>query len=59
MKVKNYKILASHSVTNLAEQVNEEIRKGWQPVGSAFVMPHDHGVGQTMVKYVEVSTNLE
>ncbi len=49
MKIVNYTILRARSHSDLVDEVNYYIQKGWQPLGG--VAEHAHGFAQAMVVY--------
>ena len=50
MKIKDYRIVAEGTVSDLEARVRELIAQGWQPLGGAFKLGTDWGVAQAMVK---------
>ena len=55
MKVAEYKVISDYAVKGFDEQVNDHIKKGWQPHGSLLIVNRNGfwEMNQAMVKFAE------
>jgi hypothetical protein len=45
-KIKEYQVLFNNDVLRLNEIVNEQIKKGWEPMGSLSIQNYEHKVNE-------------
>ena len=45
-KIKEYKILFNNDFLRLNDIVNEQIKKGWEPLGSLSIQNFDHKINE-------------
>ena len=51
-KIIEYKVIYALDFKSLEAEVNEEIKKGWQPLGGIFIeKAHAMSFNQTMVRF--------
>ena len=45
-KIKEYQVLFNNDILRLNEIVNEQIKKGWEPLGSLSIQNYEHKVNE-------------
>jgi hypothetical protein len=52
-KIKEYQVLFNNDILRLNEIVNNQIKKGWEPLGSLSIQNYEHKIDQYNTKRVK------